>query len=437
MNKAINLFSPFLEYIRKEKAASVILGINVILALIIANTPLASYYYGILETKIGITISDKTYLTHDILHWINDGLMAIFFFVVGLELKREIIGGELSSPRQALLPIGAAIGGMIVPAIIYALFNAGSETSHGWGIPMATDIAFALGVLHLAGNKIPAAAKVFLAALAIVDDLGAVLVIALFYTSEISTQSLFFGLGCALLMFGCNKLGVRSILVYAILGIGGVWLAFMTSGVHPTIAAVIAAFTIPSDSLIKEDSFISKIKNSLNKFQGIDPRGESPSLKPEQIHLMEQMKNDTNAATPPLQRLEHALHPLVSLFILPLFALANAGVSLDIDVVHLLSTGVVPGVFFGLLIGKLVGVVGASYLLKGLNLAVIPRGVDFKGMVGLGFLAAIGFTMSLFITTLAFTHPEHVDQAKIGIFLASILGGIIGYMMLKGSIGRR
>jgi NhaA family Na+:H+ antiporter len=436
MSRSLQLLNPFLEFIKKEKTASILLGLNVIIALIIANSPLAEYYYKILETNIGLTIQDQTYLNHDILHWINDGLMAIFFFVVGLELKREIVGGELSSPRQALLPIGAAIGGMIVPATIYAIFNIGTETAHGWGIPMATDIAFALGVLHLAGDRIPIAAKVFLAALAIVDDLGAVLVIALFYTSEISVQSLFLGLGCAALMYGCNKIGIRSILVYALLGIGGVWLAFMSSGVHPTIAAVIAAFTIPSDTILKEGTFVSKIKSALSRFQGIDPSDNKPALSAEQLQIMEQIKEDTNAATPPLQRLEHALHPWVSLFVLPIFALANAGVSLNIDMGHLLGNGVVPGVFFGLLIGKLVGVVGTSYLLKVLNLAVIPKGVDFMGMVGLGFLAAIGFTMSLFVTTLAFSHPEHIDQAKIAIFIASILGGLIGYQILKNKYSK-
>lgn len=423
--------NPFLAFIDKEKMGSILLGISVILALIIANSPLSSYYYEVLETKIGLSFDGRMFQEHDILHWINDGLMAIFFFVVGLELKREFVGGELASPRQALLPIGAAIGGMIVPALIYIIFNYGTDTAHGWGIPMATDIAFALGVLYLVGDKIPNGAKVFLAALAIVDDLGAVLLIALFYSSDITFQSLLAGLGFAVVMYAGNKMGIRNMFFYAILGICGVWLSFMNSGVHPTIAAVIAAFMIPADVIIPEKEYTGKIEKLLKQFNSLDPGNKTKALTQSQLHILDNVKDKTNAAIAPLQRLEHALHPLVTFFILPVFALANAGVVLNFEASSLFSSGVVPGVFFGLLVGKLIGVVGTSYLMKVLNLAVIPKGVDLRGMLGLGLLAGIGFTMSLFVTTLAFTHPEYTDQAKIGIFAASIIAGILGYWLLK------
>ncbi|HPB54140.1 MAG TPA: Na+/H+ antiporter NhaA [Saprospiraceae bacterium] len=431
MHKRNNKLNPFLAFIDKEKVGSILLGISVILALIIANSPLAPYYYEILDKKLGLSIDGKMFQEHDILHWINDGLMAVFFFVVGLELKREFVGGELASPRQALLPIGAAIGGMVVPALIYIIFNYGTETAHGWGIPMATDIAFALGVLHLVGNRVPIGAKVFLAALAIVDDLGAVLVIALFYSSDITLQSLLAGLGFAVAMFVGNKMGVRNIFFYAILGICGVWLSFMNSGVHPTIAAVIAAFTIPADVILPEKEYSGKIEKLLKQFNSLDLGDKTKALSQSQLHILDNVKDQTNAAIAPLQRLEHALHPFVNLFVLPIFAFANAGVSLNVEMSGLFSGGVIPGVFLGLLVGKVVGVVGTSYLMKAVDLAVIPRGVNFRGMIGLGLLAGIGFTMSLFVTTLAFTNPEHTDQAKIGIFTASITAGIAGYWLLK------
>lgn len=357
--------------------------------------------------------------------------MAIFFFVVGLELKREIVAGELSNPRKALLPIGAAVGGMVVPAAIYFGLNPTGDVHTGWGIPMATDIAFALGVLYLLGNRIPLSLKVFLTALAIVDDLGAVLVIAFFYTSEISLVSLSIGLGFVVLMYILNKMGVRNILVYAVLGIAGVWAAFLLSGVHATIAAVLAAFTIPADVRIKENTFIQKIQNHLNRFKAIDPNDKIPTLTNEQLHILEDVRSDTKSAMPPLQRLEHAVHPFVTFVILPIFALANAGVSLVMDFDILFGTNVALGVALGLLVGKVVGVVGFTLLLVKLKIAPFPNGMNFRNLLGLGFLASIGFTMSLFVTSLAFTNEEYMVQAKIGIFTASIIGGVLGYMVLN------
>ena len=423
---------PIQKFIQNEKAGGIVLGISVTLALILANSPLADEYHHFFEHKFGFQFDGKTYLEYNLHHWINDGLMAVFFFVVGLELKREIVAGELSNPRKALLPIAAAIGGMLVPALIYLGFNPSGEAHTGWGIPMATDIAFALGVLYLLGSRIPLSLKVFLTALAIVDDLGAVLVIAFFYTSDISMISLLIGFSFLFVMYMGNKLGVRSVLFYAFFGIIGLWTAFLLSGVHATIAAVLAAFTIPADVKIGENIFMARINKHLTRFKGLDVNDKIPTLTNEQLHILEKVKKDTNQAIPPLQKLEHAMHPMVTFIIIPIFALANAGVSvLDIDMEQLFSTNVAIGVALGLLIGKVVGVVGFTWICVNLKIAPFPEGMNMKNLLGTGLLASIGFTMSLFVTSLAFAHEEYMTQAKIGIFVASIIGGVLGYIILS------
>ncbi|MBN8857037.1 MAG: Na+/H+ antiporter NhaA [Sphingobacteriales bacterium] len=423
---------PIQKFIQNEKAGGLVLGISVLIALILANSPLAHGYHHFLEHSFGFQWDGKTYLEYNLHHWINDGLMAVFFFVVGLELKREIVAGELSSPRKALLPIAAAIGGMLVPALIYFAFNPAGEVQHGWGIPMATDIAFALGVLYLLGKRVPLALKVFLTALAIVDDLGAVLVIAFFYTSDISVANLLLGVGFLLIMYIGNKVGIRSIVFYAVFGIGGVWTAFLLSGVHATIAAVLAAFTIPANVRLSEHDYILKIRNYLARFKEADSNSKIPTLTNEQLHILDEVKKSTDKAIPPLQILEHAMHPMVTFIIIPIFALANAGVSvLDIDVKEIFSTNVAIGVALGLLIGKTVGIFSFTWLCVKLRIAPFPEGMNLKNLLGLGLLGAIGFTMSLFVTQLAFSHEAYKVQAKIGIFAASIIGGILGYMILK------
>lgn len=425
------LTSPIQKFIQQEKSGGLVLGISVLLALFLANSPWSAQYFGVLGQKLGLSFEGKNYFEYDILHWINDALMAIFFFVVGLELKREIVGGELSNPKKAMVPILAALGGMIVPATIYLLFNPSGEVHSGWGIPMATDIAFALGVLYLLGDKVPLPLKVFLTALAIVDDLGAVLVIAFFYTSDISMYNLFMGLGFVVVMYSANKLGVRSIIFYAAVGILGVWVSFLLSGVHATIAAVIAAFTIPADVEIKEAPFIKSVESFLEKFKKVDPNDNIPTLTAEQVHVIDELKKETNSAIPPLQRLEHAMHPMVTFVVLPIFAIANAGVSLDFDMETLFSTNVAIGVALGLLVGKVIGIVGFTLLAVKLGIGVLPTGMNLRNLFGLGLVGAIGFTMSLFVTSLAFSHEEYTMQAKIGIFTASIIGGILGYMVLN------
>lgn len=428
------LTHPLQRFIGQEKSGGIVLGISVILAMVLANSGVSEHYFNFFKHELGFIFDGKTFLNYSIHHWINDGLMSIFFFVVGLELKREIVGGELSNPRKAMLPIGAAIGGMAVPALVYLAFNSSGEVHHGWGIPMATDIAFALGVLFLLGKKVPLSLKIFLTALAIVDDLGAVMVIAFFYTSDISLMSLAIGLSFVLVMYAGNKLGVRSILFYAIFGILGLWTAFLLSGVHATIAAVLAAFTIPADVKIKENKYIRQIQAYLTSFKASDPNDLIPTVTEDQLHILEDIKKDTNAAIPPLQRLEHVMHPLVTFIVIPIFALANAGISLDIDVDMLFSTNIALGVGLGLLIGKIVGVVGFTLLLIKLKVAPWPTGMNLKNLFGLSLLAGIGFTMSLFITSLAFTHEEYMVQAKVGIFVASIIAGVAGYLVLNKTL---
>ena len=429
-----NLVRPIQRFMNQEKSGGIVLAISVVLALFFANSPWAEQYHHLFEHKFGFIFDGEKYLNYSIHHWVNYGLMAIFFFVVGLELKREFIGGELSNPRKALLPIVAAVGGMLVPALIYFVLNPSGDVSKGWGIPMATDIAFSLGVLYLLGKRVPISLKIFLTALAIVDDLGAVLVIAFFYTSNISLVNLSIGLSIVAIMFIGNKMGIRNIFFYAILGIGGVWTAFLLSGVHATIAAVIAAFTIPANVKIKEDLYIKKIQVYLYRFKSVDRNDNIQTLTEEQLHILDKANICTKLTIPPLQRLEHAMHPFVTFVVIPIFALANAGVSVKMDPSLLFSTNIALGVALGLLVGKVVGVTGATLLFVKLKIAPFPRGMNTRNLIGLGLLAGIGFTMSLFVTSLAFNNPEYVVQAKIGIFAASIIAGVLGYWILSKQV---
>ena len=424
------LVTPLQQFIRREKSAGVILGLSVVAALALANSPWSDAYFHFFEHRLGFLVDGEPYLDYSLHHWINDGLMSMFFFVVGLELKREFIGGELADPRHTLLPIGAAVAGMLVPALIYTALNAGTPAAGGWGIPMATDIAFSLAIVYVLGDRVPLAAKVFLTTLAIVDDLGAVVVIALFYTSEISLVNLGVGVAFLALMLSANKLGVKNVVFYGLIGIGGVWTAFLMSGIHATIAAVLAAFAIPADARLPEAEYLKRAAAHLRDFAGMRPNGVA-TLDEEQVEVIARMRGDTRDAIPPSQRLEHAMHPFVSFVVMPVFALANAGVSfggLDADAVF--STWVAPGVALGLLAGKPLGIVLSVLLLTRMGVTR-PAGLTLRRIVGLGFLASIGFTMSMFISTLAFTDATMLLQAKLGIFAASIAGGAIGYRLLK------
>lgn len=431
------IINPVNSFISKSTTGGIVLFVSALIAIILANSSFSEWYHHLWEHKIGFYFDGNTYLNYSIHHWVNDGLMAIFFFVVGLELKRELIGGELSNPKNAMLPIIAAVGGMVVPALFYTFFNYGTESAHGWGIPMATDIAFALGVLYLLGDRIPLSLKVFLTALAIVDDLGAVMVIAIFYTAEIDYFMLFTGLGFVVFLFLSKSFGIRNTIYYAVIGIFCVWLPFLLSGVHATIASVLVAFTIPADSRVNENAFIEKIKLYLNQFKYADQNEKVPTLSSEQLHVLEDMRIVTKDAMTPLQRLEHRMHPFVSFVIMPVFALANAGVTFSNDIFTEVTSNVTLGVAVGLIFGKVLGVFGISMAVIKLKIANMPEGLTSRHLFGVGFLAAIGFTMSLFVTNLAFTGPtpelvaEHQLQAKLGIFMASLIAGVIGFIILK------
>lgn len=425
------LIMPALQFMNREKSSGIILAIAVIIALILANSPIHEEYASLLEYHFGFIVNGKPFLNFSVEHWINDGLMSLFFFMVGLELKHEFIGGELKDIKKVTMPIVAAVFGMLVPALIYTTFNFGTDVYHGWGIPMATDIAFALAVLYLLGDRIPLSAKVFLTTLAIVDDLGSVLVIALFYTSEISFLSLGVGLLFLLVMFIGNKMGIKNVWFYGIVGLGGVWVAFLMSGIHATISAVLAAMMIPADSQIAEPALAARLRKQLKRFEQTDGNNVV-TLEPEQVKILSRMRADSENAIPPSQRLEHGLQPFVAFVIIPVFALANAGVSfLNMDGSILFSNHVALGVMFGLLVGKPLGIVLAVWLTEKLGLGKRSRNMTWQRIIGIGFLASIGFTMSMFITMLAFNDPTQHIQAKVGIFAASILGGVMGYAILK------
>ena len=422
---------PAMQFINQEKSGGIVLGLAVVLALVLANSPLRFDYAHFLHHHFGFVVDGQPCLNFTLEHWINDGLMSMFFFVVGLELKREFIGGELRDLRKVTLPVAAAIMGMVFPALIYLVFNGGTPVAHGWGIPMATDIAFALAVVYLLGDRVPVSAKVFLTTLAIVDDLGSVLVIALFYTSQLSMVNLLVGLAFLAVMFVGNKMGVKSIWFYGILGIGGVWTAFLLSGIHATIAAVLSAMVIPADSRISEDSFVARMRKLTRRFDEVESN-DVRTLEPDQVEIIARVKTDANQALPPLQRLEHSLHPFVSFFVMPVFALGNAGVSfVDMDLVQLFDNHIAVGVMLGLLAGKPLGILSSVWLMERLGLGRRSKQLTWRRLAGLGFLASIGFTMSMFVTTLAFNSTEAYSQAKVGIFAASILGGIIGYRILS------
>lgn len=423
------IVNPIQRFINNSTTSGIVLFTSALLAIIISNSPWAETFHHFWELHFTVGF-DGHEITKSLHHWINDGLMAIFFFVVGLELKREIIAGELRDPKNAILPISAAIGGMICPALIYLMFNPEGATTAGWGIPMATDIAFALGVLFLLGDKVPLSLKIFLTALAIVDDIGAVLVIAFFYTSEISFVSLATGGFFLIILIISNLIGVRSTIFYAIIGIGGLWLAFLMSGVHATIAAVLAAMAIPADVKISEIDYIKKMNMLIGKFNNALPNDNS-TVTNDQLHIVEEIRKYSKEALTPLQRIEHALHPFVAFVILPIFAFSNAGASFTSDIITQMSSQVFLGVFFGLILGKVIGVYGLVMILLKLGWVKLPHGMSKLHLLGVGFLASIGFTMSIFIGGLAFTDDKLIFEAKMGVLFASIVASIIGYQLIK------
>jgi len=382
------IFNPFLRFLKNESASGIILLIFAIAAIIIANSSFSTAYDNILSAHITIGYKDFS-LSMSVIHWINDGLMAIFFLVVGMEIKREVVFGELKSLKKTILPISAAIGGMIVPAIIYVLFNYKEPTITGWGIPMATDIAFALGVLSLVGKKVPKGIVVFLTALAIVDDLGAIIVIAIFYTSQISWIALIMGLIVFSALILANRFKVKFTSVYVILGIL-LWLCILKSGIHSTIAGVLLGMVLPAGKTV-------------NEFE-----------------------------TSILYKIDGTLSPWSSFVIMPIFALANSGITIDVNSIStLIYNPVSLGIIFGLVIGKQIGIFGVSYILVKLKIAKLPSKVTRRHLYGASVLGGIGFTMSIFVSSLSFADETVLATAKISIMIASILAAILGTIIFK------
>jgi len=421
---------PFQEFARIGSLGGVVLLVTTAIALGWSNSPWGASYFHLWETQVSIGGASDP-LTLSLHHWINDALMVVFFLLVGLEIKREILVGELATPRQAALPIIAAIGGMVVPALLYFAATRGTEGVHGWGVPMATDIAFALGILALLGPRVPIGLKVFLAALAIVDDLGAVLVIAFFYTASIAWGAVIGAAICLAILITLNIYRVSALTPYLVVGTI-LWYFFLMSGIHSTIAGVLLAMAIPTGTRINAEEFSQRARSLIDEFD----RTETGDLlvitskgQQEALHGLDVAVSSVNA---PLLKLEHSLHNLVSFGIMPLFALSNAGVRLS-GVGDAIASPVALGVVLGLVFGKVTGITAFSALAVRLGLASLPSGVTWRLVHGAAWLGGIGFTMSLFIAGLAFDDAARLDAAKIAVLASSIAAGVIGYLILRQS----
>lgn len=422
------IMAPVSKFIHLEYTSGVVLLLSVVVAIIWANSAFADSYHHLWELHLSIGFDE--YVFDQPLHiWINDGLMVMFFFVIGLELKREFIDGELSTVKKASLPMAAALGGMIVPALFYFFINQGTEAAHGWGIPMATDIAFALALLSIAGKHIPGSIKVFLSALAVADDLGAVLVIAFFYTAELNFIPLAIaGLFLAMMLMG-NRIGIRSTVFYLLMGLV-VWMGFLLSGVHATIAGVLTAFTIPAATKVDELIYASNLKKLVADFE-VEIPSNSTLTTPQQHQTIEQIKDLSLAAETPLQQIEYAMHPWVAFAVMPLFALANSGMVIGSDFFTAIVNPVSMGIMVGLIGGKFIGILLFTWLMVKLKVSKLPAQSSWSHIIGVALLAGVGFTMSLFIGNLAFTDVTMINQAKYGILVASVIAGILGTIVLK------
>lgn len=425
------LIKPINDFLHKEASGGILLIITTVIAVLWSNSTFSDSYHNLWHTHLSISLGTLFTLDYTIHHWINDGLMAVFFFTVGLEIKRELMVGELSSMRKASLPVAGAIGGMILPALIYLIFNQDGPGVRGWGIPMATDIAFVVGIMALLGPKIPLSLKIFVLALAIADDIGAVLVIAIFYTAEISAPAMLIAAAVLIVLFILNKLGTKSLIVYTFFGII-LWLAFLKSGIHATVAGVLFAFTIPAYSRYDTKKFSDTVRSLINNFDSKGDHWKNILNSSERQNDVLAIESSCEKVLTPLQRFEHDLHPWVSYFIIPLFALANAGVSIkEINFIEALLKPVSIGIITGLFIGKQLGIFIFSMLAVKFKLAYLPEGVNLRNLYGAGILAGVGFTMSLFIAGLAFDNPDILDTAKIGVLTGSLISGITGFIFLK------
>jgi len=424
------IITPFEEFIHRQTTSGLLLMGTAIIALVLANSALASTYLHVLHMPVNINIGEWS-LSKSLHHWVNDGLMALFFFVVGLELKREMLVGELASIRNAMLPIAAAIGGMVVPALIYFALNPAGEASKGWGIPMATDIAFAIGALVLLASRVPKALITFLVALAIVDDLGAVVVIAVFYTEHVVMDALLMALVMLVLLIVFNMAGIRKMSPYMVVAVL-MWYFLLKSGVHATLAGVLCAFTIPATPKYDPTRFSAHVKKLMARFDASHQPGQSIMTNDKLRAVVQTLENGVHNVEAPLQRLEHTWHLPVAYLIIPIFALFNAGIPIEFG--KLAETVTHPtflGVTLGLLLGKFVGITGACWIALKLGVARLPAKTRFSQVAGVSLLAGIGFTMSIFIAQLGFEgNEELLLMAKTGILIASLVAGVSGYLWL-------
>lgn len=429
------LMAPFQRFAGTASAGGIVLLVATALALGLANSPWEHAYHAVWEAPV--TFGMGAWMSSVTIHQIiNDGLMVIFFFLVGLEIKREMIAGELASLRSAALPMFAAFGGMVVPALLYLSVAREGSPARGWGVPMATDIAFALGVLALLGNRVPTGLKVFLAALAIVDDIGAILVIAIFYSGGVAWGALAGAAAILVTAAMANRAGIRNPWFYAGIGLA-LWGAVLTSGVHATVAGVLLAMTIPVRTQIHEGTFVSAAQRALADFAdaahvtATDP--DVTVLSNTQHHTaVEELETLCELAQPPLIRLEHALHGVVAFAIMPLFALSNAGVTLSAGTVAAATQSPVAiGVILGLVLGKPLGIAAFSWIAVRMGIASLPASVTWPMLSATGLLGGIGFTMALFVASLAFVTPELLEAAKLGVLVASTVAGVAGWLILR------
>jgi len=424
------VLTPFEEFIHRQTTSGLLLMGTAIIALVLANGFLAEAYLHFIHTPVNISIGNWA-INMSLHHWVNDGLMALFFFVVGLELKREIMVGELSDMRQAALPIIAAIGGMIVPALIYLAFNHEGDAARGWGIPMATDIAFAVGALVLLAGRVPKALITFLVALAIADDLGAVLVIALFYTQELALNWLVVAVALLAILLTFNFAGIRKVMPYFVVAVL-LWYALLQSGVHATLAGVLGAFTVPARSKYDPSLFVERIKVQLERFIANRQQDDTLMTNEKLYSVVQNLEESVQGVQTPLQRLEHIWHLPVAFIVIPIFALFNAGIPLQSSSLgETFTHPVMLGVTFGLLFGKFIGITGACWLALRLGLGRLPSGTRFSQIAAVSVLGGIGFTMSIFIAELGFaSQPEYLLMAKTGVLAASVLAGLLGFVWL-------
>jgi len=422
--------------IHNEVVAGGSLFVAAVIALLWANSPWQETYHALISVPLGFSFGSFSFVL-DLRHWVNDGLMVIFFFVVGLEIKREFVHGELAEWRSAVFPVGTAIGGMIIPALLYWIVNRERETAAGWGVPIPTDIAFALGVLALLGNRVPMQLRMALLALAVVDDIGAIVVIALFYAHGVSWIALGCAVGLVGLIIGMRWIGVRTVALYVGMG-AAFWLAVQLSGVHATIAGVVLGAITPASAWFSHSTFAGRVEGLLRRFKTTRRQADSEAAEV----VLGQIETFARETEPVLDRLQRIVYPWVSYGVLPWFALVNCGVSLSINhIKESLASPVAQGILLGLCIGKPLGVLGASWLMVQLKIARPPSALRWTHLWGLGILAGIGFTVSLFITGLAFEGREYTEQAKIGILTASLAAAILGSAFLyfvngKGGKGR-